>query len=89
MIYNEIIHLVKDFFPLTDARVASSDEHNLVREVTTLQDVQSSSISIVAFGFHNHILHGKCLPRVKVCGPLVNVTENDRGNIMGGKKERK
>lgn len=74
--------MVKDFIQLTNARVASSNEHNLVREVTTLQDVKSSSISIIPFGFHHHILYCKCLPRVKICGPLVNVAENNRGNMM-------
>lgn len=67
---------------LTNARVASSNEDNLVREVTTLQDLKSSSVSIIPFWLHQHILYGKCLPRVKIRGPLVNVTENDKGNRM-------
>lgn len=65
---------------LTNAGVASSNEHNLVGQVTTLKDVESSSISVIPFWFHHYIFYSKCLPRVKISGPLVNVTENDRGN---------
>lgn len=67
---------------LTNARVASSNEDNLVGEITTLQDLKGSSVSIIPFWLQHHILDCKCLPRVKIGGPLVNVTENDRGNRM-------
>lgn len=67
---------------LTNTSVASGNEDNLIREVTTLQDLKSSGISIITFWLHYHILYCECLPRVKVCGPLVNVTENDGGKRM-------
>lgn len=64
---------------LTNARVASSYDDNFVREVTTLQDLESSSVSVITFWLDDHILNCKCLSRVKVCCPLVNVAESDRG----------
>lgn len=63
---------------LTNPRVAPSNEDHLVGKVTTLQDLQGRSVSIIAFWLHQHILHCECLTRVKVGGPLVNVTENGR-----------
>lgn len=66
---------------LTDARVATSDEHNLVGEVTTLQDVQSGRVSVEALWFDDHVLHREGLARVKVCCPLVNVAGKARRNI--------
>lgn len=65
---------------LTDTRVATGDEHNLVREVTTLQDVQSSRVSVKALWFDDHILHRERLTRVKMRRPLVNVAGTTRRN---------
>lgn len=80
--YSPIKSVDQHQIKLTNTRVASCDQHHLVREVTSLQDVQSSSVSIKAFWFHNHILDCECLPWVKICGPLVNVTKNNRRNRM-------
>lgn len=61
---------------LTDTRVATGDEHNLVGEVTTLQDVQSGRVSVEALWLDQHVLHREGLTRVKVGRPLVDVAAN-------------
>lgn len=74
------------FITLTNAWVASSNEHNLVREVTPLQDVQCSRVPIVSFWFYDNIFDCKGLPWVKIRAPLVDVAKNDRANIFTGNK---
>lgn len=58
---------------LTDPRVGPSDDHDLVGEVATLQDVQSRGVGVVALGLLLDVLHGEGLPRVEVRGALVDV----------------
>lgn len=63
---------------LTDARVPSSDEDDLIGEVPTLQDLESGGVSVVPFGLHRHVLHRERLAWVEVGGPLVDVAVNGR-----------
>lgn len=67
---------------LTNAWIASSNEHNLVWEVTSLKDVQCGCIPIIAFWFYDNIFDCKGLPWVKICAPLVDVAKNDRANMI-------
>lgn len=45
------VHEAADVITLTNAWIASSNEHNLVWEVTSLKDVQCGRIPIIAFWF--------------------------------------
>lgn len=62
---------------LTNARVASGNDHNLVREVTPLQDIKCSRIPIIAFWFYDNVFDRKRLPWVEICAPLVDVTKKE------------
>lgn len=69
------------FMTLTNAWVASSNEHNLVREVTPLQDVKCSCIPIIAFWFYDNVFDSKCLPWVEICTSLVDVAKKSKYDI--------
>ncbi len=63
---------------LTEARVCSGDQHHSVRQITSLQDLQSRGVPVVAFGFHLQVLNSEGLTRVKVCCALVDVADDKK-----------
>lgn len=60
---------------LTDTRVASGNEDDLVGEVAALQDVEGGRVPVVALWFHDNVFDRKRLPGVEIRAPLVDVAK--------------
>lgn len=72
---NSIIITLNNIKLRTDTRVCPCDDYDLIRKIVTLQDLQRSSISIIALRLHLHVLYSEGLPRVKVRLSLIDMAE--------------